>query len=464
MRNNKNIAVIFANVVLYSITVLFIMAISYTCYKSVSSHIPFNLKLIVLLTVGLLFSIVALYMRDNWKINIALFSLTVIVAAYSAESILFFRSGTKFSTGKKDTRSKIEVLEGLRAEGVDAWPHVFAELFKKSNGLLSDKNRIFPLGGISQKTIVYCNESGQYSIYESDEHGFNNPKGLYSKGATKVAIVGDSFVNGACVMPGEDIAGRLRTMGINALNLGNDGNAPLIELALLKEYVGPIHPDIVLWVYYEGNDLFELEIERNTPILMHYLEDNYSQNLLERQDEIDEALIKYVNSQWINELQRHQMYARFIDPSLHEQKLETSENRLKILKLGYLRGRLRLLSNRTQKPGRITNYKSQLSLFSEIMAKAHQRTSDRGGKFYFVYLPDIERYASDNLNGSFFDRDDVLDIVKKLGIPLIDFDEVLSKHPEPFSLTPFLGAHYNAQGYKLVSEFIVSKLKKDRGF
>ena len=193
---------------------------------------------------------------------------------------------------------------------------------------------------------------------------------------------------------------------------------------------------------------------------MRYLEDDYSQNLLERQDEIDTALIKYVKSQWIKELHKLQLQNQIVNLPLLLQKQEERENRLKIIKLWYLRNRIGLI-NKTWKPKREVTFKTQLPLFSEILATAYQRSTGWGGKFYFVYLPSEERYINNNFSGSFFDRDDVLAIVNKLGIPLIDFHEVLKKHPDPLSLSPFLGAHYNAQGYKLVSEFIVSQLRKD---
>jgi hypothetical protein len=460
MRNNKSKAVIFANIVLGGTTVLFIMLIFYTWYKSTSLHIPLNLKLIVLLTGGLLFSIVTLFLRENWKINIALAIFSIVIMAYGVEFVLFFRSQSQFSPADMDTRNKLEVLEDLRAEGVDAWPQVVSWLFAKSNGVMSNTNRIFPLGGISNKTIVYCNESGQWKIFESDEHGFNNPKGQYRKGHIKIALIGDSFTIGSCVKSGEDIASRLRKMGINSLNLGNGGNGPLIELAVLKEYAEAIEPEIVLWIYYEGNDLSDLEGERKSSMLMRYLEDDYSQNLLERQVEIDTALMKYVNAQWIKEIKLPQMSSVMKNLPLEEQQEKKRENKLKPLKLWYLRNTIGLI-NISRKPKREVTFKAQLQLFSKILATAYERTSRWKGKFYFVYLPEMERYVGNNDDGAFFDRDDVLAIVHNLGIPVIDFHEVLKKHPNPLSLTPFLGTHYNAEGYKLVSEFIVSQLRKD---
>ena len=460
MKSNKKMSVIFANIVLGSTSAFFITVIIYTCYKSTSLQIPLNLNFIVLLTAGLLFSIVTLFLRENWKINIAISIFSIIIAAYGVEFVLFAQYKHRFPRAQIDTRNKLEVLEDMRAEGIDAWPQVLSWLFVKNNGLLTDNNRIFPIGGISNKIIVYCNESGQYKIFESDEHGLNNPKGLYRKGAVKTVLVGDSFTIGSCVKSGEDIAGRLKRTGINSLNLGNGGNGPLIELALLKEYVEAVEPEIVLWIYFEGNDLSDLKGERTSSILMSYLEDDYSQDLIARQVEIDSVLMKYVNAQWIKEAKLPQMRNVIRNMPLAEQKNKEKENSLKPLKLWYLRDRIGLI-NKKRKPRRDVTFNSQLQLFSKILATASRRSSVWGGKFYFVYLPDMDRYVGDNDKGTFYDRDDVLAVIHELGIPVIDFHEVLGKHPKPLSLTPFLGAHYNTQGYKLLSEFIVSRLKKD---
>lgn len=47
------------------------------------------------------------------------------------------------------------------------------------------------------------------------------------------------------------------------LNLGMGGIGPLHELAILKEYGSVVRPKVVLWVYYEGNDLADLSHEKN---------------------------------------------------------------------------------------------------------------------------------------------------------------------------------------------------------
>jgi hypothetical protein len=456
MENKKNKALFFANIVLGSAVFLIFLSICYVLYRSLSYHNPLDLKVLFALSAGLLFPIIAFYIRDTWKINIAIVLFSIVTAAYVMEFVLFASLFSQSSELNVDTRSKLEVIKDLRSEGINAWPHVRPYAFIESNGLVSDKDRIFPLGGISQKTIVYCNESGEYIVYESDEHGFNNPRGLYRKELIKAVLLGDSFTLGNCVKPGEDIAGRLRDAGINSLNLGNGGNGPLIELASIKEYVEPLTPDIVLWIYYEGNDLLELDKEGRSPLLMHYLEDSdYTQNLLKRQDEIDEVLVNYVNSEWEKKIS-------FRSPNQLKaiKNNESKDSLYKVIKLWHIRNRFGLTYG-PRLPRRTVSFKAQLPLFSRILVEAHQRTAAWGGKFYFVYLPNIERYIHDTYYGDFYDRDDVLSIVRNLHIPLIDFHEALEVHSNPLSLVPSLGSHYNTDGYKLVAELIYNRLRKD---
>ena len=52
---------------------------------------------------------------------------------------------------------------------------------------------VLPLAGISNIVTVLCNESGKYEIYESDEHGFHNPKALWNSRPFDIAAVGRFF-------------------------------------------------------------------------------------------------------------------------------------------------------------------------------------------------------------------------------------------------------------------------------
>ena len=97
------------------------------------------------------------------------------------------------------------------------------------------------------------NESGFYPIIETDEHGFNNPKGLYKKNEVDIMFTGDSFAEGHAVHTDETIGAVLRKLNYNVINIRKAGSGSLIQLATLKEYAEPLQPKIVLWLYYEND-------------------------------------------------------------------------------------------------------------------------------------------------------------------------------------------------------------------
>ena len=79
--------------------------------------------------------------------------------------------------------------------------------------------------------------------------------------------------------------------GFNTINLGKGGNGPILELATLKEYALPYKPKIVIW-FFLYNDFHNLYYELRSNLLTNYLLDfNYSQNLINKQDKIDNTLI-----------------------------------------------------------------------------------------------------------------------------------------------------------------------------
>ena len=51
-----------------------------------------------------------------------------------------------------------------------------------------------------------------------------------------------------------------------------------------REYKDLVKPEIVVWFYFEGNDLLNISEEKNT-LLRKYLDPAYSQNLLHRDEE-----------------------------------------------------------------------------------------------------------------------------------------------------------------------------------
>ena len=409
MRANK-----FANFVLIGGLLFFGMILAYVFYRIIYANL--NLFFAVIPFVGILICSFAFKLRPDYKINFVLTGLSIFFVVFFAEIVLFFYpniEAKRINQAKKmgisfDTRTRLKVIDELKKQGVDAVPFLFPNKFIKSDGLeRANGEKIFPVGAISQKTTVFCNENGKYTIYESDEHGFNNPKGLFEVDKIDLILIGDSFTHGACVRQGEDIASQLRRMSeLRVISLGSIANGPLVEFATLKEYGQPLRPKYVLWMYYEQNDLDDLKLEQ-TSFLLKYRDGQFSQHLITRQSEIDFLLGEY--------LQKWKVRKRKIHP-------------LRILKLYNLRKRLGFMIIQQPPP---------FSLFTELLEKANFLTSSWGGQLYFVYLPSWERYAKDVEHGTFQHRNRVLSIVKHLNIPIIDMHEkVFAVHPDPVSLFP----------------------------
>jgi len=75
-----------------------------------------------------------------------------------------------------------------------------------------------------------------------------------------VALVGDSFVEGWYVSDGETCADRLAArIGRPVANLGQSGYGVEQELRVLRRDALPLLPRMLVWFFYEGNDLYDDE-------------------------------------------------------------------------------------------------------------------------------------------------------------------------------------------------------------
>ncbi len=404
------------------------------------------------------YATVCLFVKESVRINISLVTLSIGITVLSSEIVLSLlgtdtdgRILAARSMGVKfDQRSKFEVINALNANGIPAVPTIPPRLWAEVNAPRVRDGQIIPLSGLSRRLTVFCNEGGEFSTYESDEHGFNNPVGFYQKGEVDVVLIGDSFAHGACVNQGEDIASHLRANNIKALNLGMAGSGPLIELAILTEYAGAVEPRVVLWMYFEENDQYNLLREQTFPFLLRYLDPRFKLGLFDQQDKIDSMLLEPFLAE-----------ARAAAEAEEEERRQREGIRgqwwAKILRLYHLRTRLGI-----NKPAAPPSTPPPSDLFFNILAEARSRVLAWGGRMYFVYIPDYTRYnQSHPSHDQLFHRAKVLDNVQKLGIPVIDVHELLSHHPDPLSLYPLrVHGHFNAQGYRLIAHFLKQSIEK----
>ena len=430
----------------------------------------------------------ALRLERERKINLALASVAVVCSLYAGELVLHFVGPTLRSAGLPvmeelrrsdhrrqlaaslekqfgvpiDPRTGLEVVADLRANGVEAVRTVLPSLQlyvnEPASGIAGSAKTppIFALGGISDTLTLLCNESGQTVTYRSDERGFRNPAGLWPSAHVDIVTVGDSFTQGYCAGPGGYFVDLIREDYHATLNLGMSGNGPLLELATLKEYAASLRPRLVLWFYFEGNDLLDLRAEQHNALLMRYLEDGFRQELSHRQGEVDRAFVEFMKKEEVWEA------------GLREAKIRNRRGVvgqvIDFAVLPRLRTRLGLLTGRSKNESDLATALEDLRLFRQVLSSARSTVASWGGTLDFVYLPDAARFLPQYA----FDRqlaerhhEKILRVAADLGIPIIDVLPAFEAQPDPISLFPFRGpGHYAEGGHRLVAEEVLKAITR----
>ena len=394
------------------------------------------------------FSFITFFLSQKIKEYLIISGISLIVSLYIFEGYLTFKEQLskeqvsknqllkeqlyeKETSEKYDTRTKKEVYEDLKRVNNEI------SVFVPPASYLNENYPIFPLSSISNSETVFCNENGYYPIYQSDRYGFNNPDEEWNNKEIEYLLVGDSYAQGACVNRPDDIASVLRTLSNkSALNLGYGGNGPLIEYATLREYFNS-NVKKVLWIYYEGNDLQDLDFEIRNKILRNYLDDlAFTQNLKIKQSEIDK-LVKSI-----------------VEKEMEKIKVDL----ISIIKLNKTRLQLSLYLPSKNQP---QPSQTQLEL-KKILRLANNLTIKNDSKLYFVYLPGYGHYKVNYKVDYKTNYNLIKKIVNELNIPFIDINqEVFEKERNPLKLFPFeMPGHYNVEGYKKVADTIY-KFTKD---
>ncbi len=420
---------------------------------------------------ALLLSVLAISLKRSTtvKVNIALGVISTIVSLFLAESGLKFweerhvkKQQQEFEAFVKkrdkpaDWRTKLEIVLQLQEEGERVGTAVVPRSFGHVVPLPIIKGKkVFPLSGLSNAITVFCNETGDWVIYESDEHGFHNPRGLYNPGNLDIAVIGDSFVQGACVPPEKNIVGRIRKTYKSTLNLGYWGNEPLLELATFREYAQPLQPKIVLWVYFSGNDLeglYDIMMNMKRKVLKSYLNKDYRQNLLALRPDLDEYLIDLLEEKTEEQKEK-----------LKQQKARAEAEKKKwrvfaMLQFRYLRQRFTTIFS----PENEESIYAAADVLRHILLVTNNTVGSWGGKLYFVYLPAWSSFTDPFFEKSVY-RDEVLSIVKSLNISVIDIYAIFLRQDDPLSMFPFrtMNAHYTEEGYAIVAREILHAIKQD---
>ncbi len=286
---------------------------------------------------------------------------------------------------------------------------------------------------------MHCNELGVTTVYRSDEYGFNNPAGLWEQAPLEVLLVGDSFVQGACVPPDQTLAAVIRKAYPRTVSLGRDGAGPLLQLAALREYARYLRPAAIVWVYTEENDLADLLVESRYPTLTAYLRPDFSQGLFERQ-----AVVGPIIDQRIDELLDQYQARRWIP----------------------LRAVRQMLYNRAPPPNPVisippregSSTAAEPWVFAEALRLASLEAEALRARRLFVFLPSYGSFSGRSPSAETA-RMRVLEEAERVGFTTLDVESLFRAAGDTKRFFPFeLYGHFTPQGYALIGQEVAAKL------
>ena len=402
--------------------------------------------------------IILLIEKKTLKFKGNIFFITSFLLLLIIENSLFIPKIKNFvnfkilDDGHYDQRYKYNVYQDLKKN------HENTSILIPNSDFLNKNNlELHPLSGISHSNVIHCNENGYFMKIKSDRYGFNNPDEIWDAKKIEYITIGDSFTYGDCVNRPFDIASNLRSKTKkNVLNLGYPSNGPLTSYATLKEYIQN-NPKYVIWLYYEGNDLQDLDKELNSDILMKYLNPNFSQNLKSTQHKKNFYLKEILKEKILGYKNNFDK----IDKDSQTNQKDKEFYFFTMLKLQKTRSILNHIVNEfmsNKKYIKEDNFEKNINKFKIIFENILDLSKQNNSKLIFVYLPQYSRY-SHNLKIESYSE--IISIVTDFGVDFIDLNEDLfSKADNPLIYFPNQKrGHYNKVGYEAVSQLLVDRLK-----
>ena len=382
--------------------------------------------------------------------------VAVLVALWACDLVVAFmppvpqtadeqrRAAERAAGVQVDPRDMLAVVRDLRRQDGEVVPAIYVG--NHWRGWPAFRDTLYPLGGISNTVSVMCSE-GTWHTYRADEHGLTNPPGQWSRKDIDLALLGDSFTQGWCVDTAQGFASLIRAKHPATIVAGFGASGPLTQLAQVRELLEPVKPKLVLWFYFEDNDLTDLDREKVNPVLARYLDTAYTQHLGARQGDVDAHLRAY---------------------EAHAESLAVSKERAtpagprpgllsrawSVAKLWHLRARL--LAKRPPEP-KLTC--CDFGLYRRVVGLVKQRVEGWGGRLAVVYLPSGTRLAGRTpLGPGEAAGDHVTALLDSLHIPVVDLRASLPSFGSARELFVYPEGHFTVKGHAATASIVLSWL------
>lgn len=380
------------------------------------------------------FVMCALFASPDTRAIVAASSIAVLGGMFAFELVMTARSYSATS-GLVSLPDK----GWLRAQNVDESlpPSRTAKALNTAMGVKSLSEAV--LGGIPGKRVYLCSSGGKPVFYQADRFGFNNPEDAYGA-PVDVMIVGDSFVEGICLNPGQDLVGQIRKNGPSTVGVGNRGAGPVFELAALGRYGPELRPRTVVLAFFEGNDWENLEQELKTPYLRQALSPDAQFGPVDLKAETL-ARARPVISDWQS--------IRMPGPLEVLQRTNSLRNFLALQKTS-----LHLGIAYPKAPPVIEEYNA-------VLARTKAVAASWGGRVILLYIPLQDRFLGLVNRDFVYDqvRSKVLSAADQNAIPVVDLAPIFKGHPKPQSLYG-PDAHFSTLGAGVAAKAVADFLQE----
>tara|TARA_B100000029_G_scaffold72726_1_gene64523 strand:- start:581 stop:1168 length:588 start_codon:yes stop_codon:yes gene_type:complete len=185
-------------------------------------------------------------------------------------------------------------------------------------------------------------------------------------------------------------------------------------------------------------------------------EKNFTQNLINRDQDINSAITNYINF-YIekNEIKFFNFHIYSFIKLTYVRKLVNLENNLKYIYNVFVQ-------NKKNKEKNYTVIEPETYvIYEEILDKSVKILKEKNINITFVYLPDLPEIFPFEENVLDDNKEKVINIWKKNNLQYIDASEVLNsknfKKNELFH-GGFWGNHYTSKGYRVLSKYLYNKI------
>lgn len=313
---------------------------------------------------------------------------------------------------------------------------------------------IFALSNISNAELIDCNENGYYSRVKTDRYGFNNLDKNWDEDKIDYLMIGDSFLWGSCVSSENSIPYKLKEYSkkLKILALAKGGSGPLTQYAYLIEYAKNIKADNLVWFFYLGNDINNLKNELENKFLLKYLKNNYSQNLINKQNIIDKKFKEEIESKYKEYLSRQRNNFQIILDILKIKK--TREIIFSLFNFKNSQTDISSLSIEINKIdenklNKNENLNNNLEGLINIANLIYNFSITNNAQPYFVLIPNRIDYNDKLL------AQEILIKMNDIGFNVIDLQEAIKGNKKYYSGN---NTHFNKYGYSSVSKYLFQKI------